>query len=662
MSSILNYSYGYGFALGIGAAFALLMICISKLLSKYMRELQNSERFSTASRSVKSGLISSSTVSAWTWPATLLSSGAWGYSHGISGPFLYGIGGTIQILLFVFLAIEIKRNSPGCHTVAQLISVPFGKGGHICYLCYCITTNVLVSSLLLLGGSQGFSETTGMHVIAASFLLPMGVCLYTLFGGLKATFLSDWIHTVIIYIIICVSCFSIYASSNLIGSPGMMWDLLQQVQEVFPSETGSNYLNFKDKDMLLLTWSVTLGGFSSVFGDPGYSQRAIASDSRSVFYGYVFGGICWFVVPWALGSSAGLACRALLTNPVSVTYPRDLTVQEINSGMPVIYGLKAVLGNGGASAGLLMLFMSVTSATSAELIAFSSISTYDIYQAYFKPDATGKQLISFAHLSVVGFSIFMASLSIVFNYIGVTVGWLLSFLGIILSPEVSALILAIYWKKMSKNSLVFGAPLGTLTGILCWIGATYHYGGHEINKTTLMITEATFIGNITALLSSFIYITVISLINPDDFDFNIFTESFIAGDDAEATDRLAMKTSEDDKHILRKHSIYSLILNLVLLFGAYIILPVSYYSADYTFSKTYFTQWIIIMILWLLCSTMYIIAFPLWQGRKTILKIFLEVFVKSSPHDVHNLQMDTSSREIKKNSYTVEIQSINENQ
>lgn len=444
MSSILNFSYGYGYALGIGAAFALLMICISKLLSKYMRELQNSERFSTASRSVKSGLISSSTVSAWTWPATLLSSGAWGYSHGVSGPFFYGIGGTIQILLFVFLAIEIKRNSPGCHTVAQLISVRFGKGGHICYLCYCITTNVLVSSLLLLGGSQGFSETTGMHVISASFLLPMGVCLYTLFGGLKATFLSDWIHTVIIYVIICISCFSIYASSSLIGSPGRMWDLLQQVQEVFPSATGSNYLNFKDKDMLLLTWSVTLGGFSSVFGDPGYSQRAIASDSRSVFYGYVFGGICWFVVPWALGSSAGLACRALLTNPISVTYPRELTIQEINSGMPVIYGLKAVLGNGGASAGLLMLFMSVTSATSAELIAFSSISTYDIYQTYFKPDATGKQLVSFAHLSVVVFSVFMASLSIVFNYIGVTVGWLLSFLGIILSPEVSALVLTIY--------------------------------------------------------------------------------------------------------------------------------------------------------------------------------------------------------------------------
>lgn len=118
---VLSEVYGYGYALGLGAAFALIMMALSKMLSKFMNEKQNSERFSTASRSVGSGLIASSTVSAWTWPATLLTSGAWAYTYGLAGPFMYGIGGTIQIILFVFLAIEIKRNSPGCHTVAQLM-------------------------------------------------------------------------------------------------------------------------------------------------------------------------------------------------------------------------------------------------------------------------------------------------------------------------------------------------------------------------------------------------------------------------------------------------------------------------------------------------------------------------------------------------------------
>jgi Na+/proline symporter len=31
-----------------------------------------------------------------------------------------------------------------------------------------------------------------MHTAAACFLLPVGVVLYTMFGGIKATFLTDY--------------------------------------------------------------------------------------------------------------------------------------------------------------------------------------------------------------------------------------------------------------------------------------------------------------------------------------------------------------------------------------------------------------------------------------------------------------------------------------
>lgn len=40
----------------------------------------------------------------------------------------------------------------------------------------------------------------------------------------------------------------------------------------------------------------------------------------------------------------------------------------------------ALLGKSGAAAMLILLFLAVTSATSAELIAVSSILTYDVYK------------------------------------------------------------------------------------------------------------------------------------------------------------------------------------------------------------------------------------------------------------------------------------------
>ena len=79
------------------------------VLRKYNNELQTSEAFSTAGRTVKSGLVSSAVVSSWTWAATLLQSSSVAYKYGVSGPFWYASGATVQVILFATLAIELKR-------------------------------------------------------------------------------------------------------------------------------------------------------------------------------------------------------------------------------------------------------------------------------------------------------------------------------------------------------------------------------------------------------------------------------------------------------------------------------------------------------------------------------------------------------------------------
>ena len=59
---------------------------------RYQNEVQTSEMFSTAGRSVKSGLVAAAVVSSWTWAATLLQSTTVAYEYGISGPFFYASG------------------------------------------------------------------------------------------------------------------------------------------------------------------------------------------------------------------------------------------------------------------------------------------------------------------------------------------------------------------------------------------------------------------------------------------------------------------------------------------------------------------------------------------------------------------------------------------
>lgn len=63
----LSQGVGYGVVLGLGFLFAFGMILTTFFLKRYNYEVQTSEMFSTAGRSVKSGLVASAVVSSWTW-------------------------------------------------------------------------------------------------------------------------------------------------------------------------------------------------------------------------------------------------------------------------------------------------------------------------------------------------------------------------------------------------------------------------------------------------------------------------------------------------------------------------------------------------------------------------------------------------------------------
>lgn len=61
-----------------------------------------------------------------------------------------------------------------------------------------------VTAVMLTGGAAVVNSLTGMSTAAACFLLPIGVVLYTIAGGIKATFLTDYVHTLTIMIVIFI--------------------------------------------------------------------------------------------------------------------------------------------------------------------------------------------------------------------------------------------------------------------------------------------------------------------------------------------------------------------------------------------------------------------------------------------------------------------------
>jgi len=241
----LDESVGWVVVVGFGVLFTILTVFLSRYEYVTLGTTQSSEQFNTAGRNVGPGLTAAVIVSQWTWAATLLMSSNMGWRVGVSGPFWYASGATVQILLFAVLAIQVKRRASHMHTFMEIVKARFGTFTHIVMICFALTTNIIVTSMLLLGGAGTIADLTGMSSITAAFLIPILSCwIYTMYGGLRATFFASYVHTTVIFFMLIVFTFSVYAGSgeqDLWGSPAKVHASLEKaVLHGFGSATYEN--------------------------------------------------------------------------------------------------------------------------------------------------------------------------------------------------------------------------------------------------------------------------------------------------------------------------------------------------------------------------------------------------------------------------------------
>ena len=65
-----------------------------------------------------------------------LQSSAVAYKFGISGPWWYGAGATVQILLFAMLAAKLKLNAPYAHTWLEIVGRRWGRVAHLVFMFF----------------------------------------------------------------------------------------------------------------------------------------------------------------------------------------------------------------------------------------------------------------------------------------------------------------------------------------------------------------------------------------------------------------------------------------------------------------------------------------------------------------------------------------------
>ncbi|KAJ6327025.1 hypothetical protein OIU78_014000 [Salix suchowensis] len=464
------------------------------------------------------------------------------------------------------MAIEIKRKAPHAHTVCEIV-----------------------------GDSCTYSFP--LNIYAASFLIPLGVIVYTLAGGLKATFLASYIHSVIVHVVLVIFVYLVYTTSSELGSPKVVFHRLLEVgsksrvclepishdgQSCGPVSGNykGSYLTMLSSGGLVFGIINIVGNFGTVFVDNGYWVSAIAARPSSTHKGYLLGGLVWFAVPFSLATSLGLGALAL---------DLPITESEASHGLVPPATAIALMGKGGSILLLTMLFMAVTSAGSSELIAVSSLCTYDIYRTYINPDASGKKILKVSRAVVLGFGCFMGLLAVILNKAGVSLGWMYLAMGILIGSAVLPIAFMLLWRKANAIGAILGAIIGCVLGVITWLVVTkVEYG--RINLDTTGRNAPMLAGNLVSILT---------------------------GGAIHAMSSRRRNSLKAKAWIIKWGVGFTVV---IVILWPLLTLPAG------EFGLGYFTFWAVIAIVWGTVGSAVIIALPLMESWETIQSVCLGMF------------------------------------
>lgn len=322
---------------------------------------------------------------------------------------------------------------------------------------------------------------------------------------------------------------------------------------------------------------------------------------------------------------------------------RMLTMSESNNGLVLPYSALAVNGSAGAVAVVIVIFMAVTSTSSAQIVAVSSIVSSDLFHTYLHPKATEKQIIWVSRAACVGFALVAAAVSTALYYAGLSLTWTLYFLGVITCPGMVTISLTVLWNRQTKAAAILSPLIGLAAGIAVWISTAWYYGDGVIDVTTTGALIPCMWGNITSFAVPAILSPAISLIFPSEpFSWERFNSiKLISDDDAssvqeEKENRFVDTFTPEQESYMARMSKWAFGLGVFFFLAVWVLVPFGQYGAYTTFSKPFFRGWVVVSIIWLFATLLIVTFMPPIEGRHTLLALLTgKPRAEASAQNVH---------------------------
>ncbi len=421
------------------------------------RRVSSSIDFFLSGRGLPAWVTGLAFISANLGAVEIIGMSANGVQYGFQSMHYFWIG-AIPAMVFLGIVMMPFYYGSKVRSVPEFMRKRFGNIAHLVNAIQFSLAQLLIAGVNLLLLAKIVNALLGWSLWVTLIIAAVIVLSYITLGGLSAAIYNEVLQ---FFVIVAALLPLTVIGLRHVGGWGGLKDQLNDYQ--FHAWPGMELSGFSSP--FWSTVGIVFGlGFVLSFGYWTTNfvevQRAMASESlSSARKTPIIGAFPKMFIPFIV-IIPGMVAAAIVT-PI-----KDGTSEPNNA---ILFLMRDLLPNGllgVAVAGLLAAFMA---GMAANISAFNTVMSYDIWQTYVVKDREDEYYLKFGRLATIAATAIAVFTALLASNFGNVMDYLQTLFGFFNAPLFATFILGMFWKRMTPHAGWAGLVAGTLGAVCFWL-------------------------------------------------------------------------------------------------------------------------------------------------------------------------------------------------
>jgi solute:Na+ symporter, SSS family len=430
------------------------------------RYIKTSLDYFLSGRSLPAWITGLAFISANLGAIEILGMAANGAQYGVATANYYWVG-AIPAMVFLGLVMMPFYYGSKVRSVPEYLRLRFNKSSHLLNSITFAVATVLIAGVNLYALALVLNFLLGWPIIVGICVAAAIVLAYILLGGLSSAIYNEvlqfWVILAALIPLVIVALHDMGGWSGLtqkfkhtkVGEAG-----LHVLQGTAPGHVtnpiGASWLGIVFGLGFVLSFGYWTTNFAEV--QRALSARNLSAAKRTP----LIGAYPKLFIP-AITVIPGMVALVVIPHLGGTTGQL-----QYNNAIPLL--MNKYLPNGMLGIALTGLLASFMAGVAANVSAFNTVMTTDIYEPYVKPDQSDTHYVWFGRVAtVVGILIGIFTALIASGYANL-MNYIQALFSVFNSPLFGTFIVAMFWKRMTPAAGFWSLLTGTLAALLTWIG------------------------------------------------------------------------------------------------------------------------------------------------------------------------------------------------